>query len=163
MSTPTPAASSPDGSSPAPAQEAATNNVNVTDKLVRDYLRSRGYAAAEKLLRDALDQPSPTDQAAAGPSTSTSTTITPEDLVKSIAVYAQKPSRPGENALRDSTTVLQELGGMGNPPNIQNLIASIGPVGSEEILSLDPTDKQEGFRELEGWVEGSLDMYKVRA
>jgi transcription initiation factor TFIID subunit 5 len=50
---------------------------------------------------------------------------------------------------------------MGNPPNIQNLIASIGPVGAEEILSLDPTDKQEGFRDLEAWVDGSLDMYRV--
>ncbi|GLB36081.1 putative WD40 associated region in TFIID subunit, NTD2 domain [Lyophyllum shimeji] len=49
---------------------------------------------------------------------------------------------------------------MGNPSNIQNLIASIGSVGAEEILSLDPTDKQEGFRELEAWVDGSLDMYR---
>ncbi|KAJ3552076.1 hypothetical protein NM688_g4350 [Phlebia brevispora] len=49
---------------------------------------------------------------------------------------------------------------MGNPANIQSLIASIGPVGAEEILSLDPTDKQEGFRELEAWVDGSLDMYR---
>jgi len=50
---------------------------------------------------------------------------------------------------------------MGNPVNIQNLIASIGSVGAEELLSLDPTDKQEGFRELEAWVDGSLDMYRV--
>ena len=57
--------------------------------------------------------------------------------------------------------MLQELGSMGNPPNIQNLIASIGSVGAEEVLSLDPTDKQEGFRELEAWVDGSLDMYRV--
>ena len=51
---------------------------------------------------------------------------------------------------------------MGSSSNIQNLIASIGPGGAEEILSLDPTDKQEGFRELESWVDGSLDMYRVR-
>ena len=50
---------------------------------------------------------------------------------------------------------------MGNPQNIQNLISSIGPVGAEEILSLDPTDKHQGFRELESWVDGSLDMYRV--
>ncbi|KAJ7630871.1 TFIID and SAGA subunit [Roridomyces roridus] len=49
---------------------------------------------------------------------------------------------------------------MGNPSNIQNLLASIGPVGAEDILSLDPTDKQEGYRELEAWVDGSLDMYR---
>nr|GAT44129.1 TFIID and SAGA subunit [Mycena chlorophos] len=44
--------------------------------------------------------------------------------------------------------------------NIQSLLANIGPVGAEDILSLDPTDKQEGFRELEAWVDGSLDMYR---
>ena len=34
---------------------------------------------------------------------------------------------------------------------------------SDEILSLDPTDRHEGFKDLENWVEGSLDMYRVRA
>ncbi|KAJ7293509.1 TFIID and SAGA subunit [Mycena rebaudengoi] len=78
----------------------------------------------------------------------------------SLAVYAQKPSRPGENVFKESANVLQELTAMGNPSNIQNLLASIGSVGAEDILSLDPTDKQEGFRELEAWVDGSLDMYR---
>ena len=90
-----------------------------------------------------------------------SSTISTEELVKRLAVYAQKPSRPGENVLNDSANVLQELTTMGNPTNIQNLIASIGAVGAEEILSLDPTDKQDGFTELEAWVDGSLDMYRV--
>ena len=89
-------------------------------------------------------------------------TISAEDFTKKAAVFAQDAKRPGENAFKDSSTVLQELGTMGNPPNIQNLIASIGPLGAEEILSLDPTDKHEGFRELESWVDGSLDMYRVR-
>ena len=189
MSATTPAASTPDASgsaaasSPAPVQQpaATTSTANAapatptasaapntaaesstglsqTDQLVLDYLRTRGYQAAEQAFRDSLQASSSTE---AKPSTPTS--ISSDDLAKKIAVYAQKPGKPaGENALKDSATVLSELGTMGNPSNIQNLIASIGPVGSEEILSLDPTDKQEGFRELEAWVDGSLDMYRVR-
>ncbi|CAK5280195.1 unnamed protein product [Mycena citricolor] len=49
---------------------------------------------------------------------------------------------------------------MGNPSNIQNLLASIGAVGAEDILSMDPADRHEGYRELESWVDGSLDMYR---
>lgn len=161
MSTATPAASTPEAASPAAANPPdASSNLNVTDKLVLDYLRSRGHAAAEKLLKESLEASSPSDSTP-GPSTSTNT-ISPEELAKRIAVYVQKPSRPGENALKDSGAVLQELGSMSNPQDIQKLLSSIGAVGAEEILSLDPTDKQEGFRELEGWVDGSLDMYKVR-
>lgn len=123
-----------------------------------DYLRSRGHVTAEKLLKESLEASSPSEQT---PGPSTSNTISPEELAKRIAVYAQKPTRPGEHALKDSGAVLQELGAMTSPQDIQKLISSIGPVGAEEILSLDPTDKQEGFRELEAWVDGSLDMYKV--
>ena len=45
--------------------------------------------------------------------------------------------------------------------NIQNLIASIGSIRAEEILSLDSTDKQEGFRELEAWVAVAVTLYRV--
>ena len=124
-----------------------------------DYLRSRGHATAEKLLKESLEESSPSDKTP-GPSTSANT-ISPEELAKRIAVYAQKPARPGENALKDSGSAIQELGSMGNPQDIQKLLSSIGAIGAEEILSVDPTDKQEGFRELEAWVDGSLDMYKV--
>ena len=161
MSTATPAASTPEVSSPAAANppDASTSDLNATDKLVLDYLRARGHAAAEKLLKESLEASSPSAQTP-GPSTSTNT-ISPEELARRIAVYAQKPAQPGQNALKDSGAVLQELGSMGNPQDIQKLISSIGAVGAEDILSLDPTDKQEGFGELEAWVDGSLDMYKV--
>ena len=89
--------------------------------------------------------------------------MTRKDVVEGISVYADKPSRPGDNVLKDSKSVLQELGTMGNPPNIQALIASIETVGAEDILLSDPTYHQEGFRELEAWVDGSLDMYRVCA
>lgn len=162
MSTPTPAASTPDGQSPAATNppDPSTANLNATDKLVLEYLRSRGHAAAEKQLRESLEASSPGEKTPAPPAAST---ISPEELASRIAVYAQKSARPGENALKDSGAVVQELGSLSTQQDIQKLISSIGPVGAEDILSLDPTDKQEGFRELEAWVDGSLDMYKVRS
>jgi transcription initiation factor TFIID subunit 5 len=158
MSATTPAASSqsPGASSPANAPQDPLQNASPTELVVLDYLRSHGHTAAEKALLEAIDTASPEDKA------KQPETVATDELVKSLAVFAQKPSRPGENVFKESSNVLQELTAMGNPTNIQNLIASIGSVGAEEILSLDPTDKQEGFRELEAWVDGSLDMYRVR-
>ncbi|KZT72808.1 TFIID and SAGA subunit [Daedalea quercina L-15889] len=161
MSAATPAPSTPDVTSPAGTNAAATEPVSGLNKAILNYLRDKGYKGAEKELLAALETDS-TDKGKQ-PETSTSTsssTISAEDLVKALSVYAQKSSRPGENAFKDAFSVLQELASMGNPATIQNLISSIDAVGAEEILSLDPTDKQEGFRELEAWVDGSLDMYR---
>ncbi|KAH7883518.1 TFIID and SAGA subunit [Phlebopus sp. FC_14] len=152
MSAATPAASSSGRVSPAHAgAQDTTLNANSADRLVLEYLRARGHKSAETALLEAIES---------GTTDDTGKTVSSDDLIKSLAVYAQKPSRPGENVLKDSASVLQELTTMGNPSSIQNLLASIGTVGAEEILAVDPTDKHEGFRELESWVEGSLDMYK---
>lgn len=156
--TPTAEASSPEEATPPNSgPHDPVQNASATDRMVLEYLRARGHSSAERALLDVLDNGDSDDK---GKQVETST-ISTEELVKSLAVYAQKPSRPGENVLKDSANVLQELTTMGNPTNIQNLIASIGAVGAEEILSLDPTDKQDGFTELEAWVDGSLDMYRV--
>lgn len=149
--------SSPEAS-PNTSVQDTLQNASATDRMVLEYLRARGHSSAEQAFMAALESADSGDKGKQ-PETPTMST---DELVKRLAVYAQKPSRPGENVLRDSANVLQELTTMGNPPNIQNLIASIGSVGAEEILSLDPTDKQDGFTELEAWVDGSLDMYRVR-
>ncbi|KAF9229213.1 TFIID and SAGA subunit [Gyrodon lividus] len=152
MSAATPVASSSGGVSPVNVStQDAIQNANPTDRLVLEYLRARGHKNAEASLLEAIENGTTEDPGKA---------VSLDELLKSLAVYAQKPSRPGENVLKDNASVLQELTTMGNPPSIQNLLASLGTVGAEEILSVDPTDKQEGFRELESWVEGSLDMYK---
>ncbi|KAG1758315.1 hypothetical protein EDD22DRAFT_850107, partial [Suillus occidentalis] len=152
MSAATPAASSSGGVSPVNASAPdVTQSVSSIDRLVLEYLRARGHKDAERVLNESLES---------GSVDESGKTVSAEDLIKTLAVYAQKPSRPGDNVLKESANVLQELTAMGNPPSIQNLIASLGTVGAEEILSVDPTDKEEGFRELEAWVEGSLDMYK---
>jgi transcription initiation factor TFIID subunit 5 len=162
MSVATPAASSQSPGASSPANVGTLNsaqNATAIDRIILEYLHARGHRAAEDALLESLEGASPVEK---GKQPETATTITAEELVKKLAVYAQKPSRPGENVLKEPSNVLQELTAMGNPTNIQSLIASIGSVGAEEILSLDPTDKQEGFRELEAWVDGSLDMYRVR-
>ncbi|KAG9222733.1 hypothetical protein CCMSSC00406_0004647 [Pleurotus cornucopiae] len=138
----------------APPQDAVSQNASQVDRVILEYLRTRGHTTAERALLESLDGSSP-DSTSKEPDN-----ISAEDLIKKLAVYVQKPSRPGENVLKDSSSVLTGLSAMGNPSNIHSLIASIGAVGAEEVLSLDPTDKQEGFRELESWVDGSLDMYR---
>ncbi|RPD55838.1 TFIID and SAGA subunit [Lentinus tigrinus ALCF2SS1-6] len=164
MSAATPAASTPDGASSsvagAPAGESSSGNVSDLDRMVLEYLRSRGLKELEKAMEEIEKSAAPADDKGKQPETAPSHTISQEELIKQLAIFAQKPANPDENAFKDSSSVLQELSTMGNPQNIQNLISSIGPVGAEEILSLDPTDKHEGFRELESWVDGSLDMYR---
>ncbi|KAF5355842.1 hypothetical protein D9756_004128 [Leucocoprinus leucothites] len=156
MSTATPPASSqsPAATTPANVSQESTNVSNIADRIVLEYLRSRGHASAEKAFKEEIEASSPSDKG------KQPEIIPPEDLIKSLAVFAQKSTRSTDNTLKDSSSVLSELSSLGSSPNIQSLLASIGSVGAEEILSLDPTDKQEGFRELEAWVDGSLDMYR---
>lgn len=164
MSAATPAPSTPDASTPTAPAVLAQEPSSGLNKAILEYLRDKGFKGAEKeflaaLEGDGTDKGKGKHQEASS-STSAPSTISAEDLVKALAVYAQK-SRSGENVFKDAANVLQELASMGNPATIQNLLSSIDAVGAEEILSLDPTDKQEGFRELENWVDGSLDMYRV--
>ena len=154
MSTGTP------GPSQSPAQEPPTPSATQdvvqaadTDRLVLEYLRVRGYKAAEEALSELVDDASETP----GP-----TTISGDELISKIAVFASKPSRPDENVFKSTPNVLEGLVGMNNPTTIHDLIASLGAIGAEDILVSDPTDKHGGYRELEAWVDGSLDMYQVR-
>ena len=153
MSAATPTASTPDASTPAPAS-TETNQATVSaDRLVLEYLRARGHQFAEQALTEAIGS---TDDKGKSP-----VSISGEELIKKLSLFAEKPAQPGENTLKTTSGVQKELATVVNSSNLQNLIASIGPVGAEEILSLDPNDKHEGFRELEVWVEGSLDIYRV--
>jgi len=154
MSVATPSGASQSPAATSPANPDPTSNIPQTDRFIVEFLKARGHTRAATTLQDELEAGTPGG-------TDKQTTVPAEDFVKALAVFAQKPSKPGENVLKDSATVLQSLTGMNNPVNIQNLINSIGLVGAEELLSLDPTDKEEGFQELENWVDGSLDMYRV--
>lgn len=138
--------------------DEGSTNTTAADRLVLEYLHARGYKSAERALAESLESYSPNLKGKQQHKGS----ITMDEMTKRIAVFAQKPSRPGENVFKEGSTVLQELTAMGNSPDIQALIASMGAVGAEEIMSNDPMNKQEGFRQLESWVDGSLDMYRVR-
>lgn len=165
MSAATPAASTPDGVSPSAANAASTEphkDVSTNaEQLILEYLRARGHTTAEKAFLEEIERNASSADKGKQPETAPSPTITQEELVKQLAIFAQAPADPDQNTLKDGAKVLQELSSTGAPQNIQNLVSSIGPVGVEEIVTLDPTDKHEGFRELEAWVDGSLDMYRV--
>ncbi|KIK70910.1 hypothetical protein GYMLUDRAFT_32992 [Collybiopsis luxurians FD-317 M1] len=152
MSGTTPSAS-PSAPSPVQTQDPASNGADI-DRLVLHYLRAKGHSAAEKAFL------AETETASSEGKSALQETIDAEELVKTLAVFSQSPSRPGENALKDSSTVLSELSSMGSTPALQTLISNISSVGAEEILTEDPSDKPDGFRELVAWVEGSLDMYR---
>ncbi|KAH9044827.1 TFIID and SAGA subunit [Lactarius pseudohatsudake] len=145
MSAATPTASTPDASTPAPIPTETSQGTLAADRLVLEYLRARGHKSAEQALTDTLGS---SDDKGKSPAT-----ISGDELVKKLTVFAEKPAQPGENTLKTTLGVQKELASAVNSSNLQNLIASIGPVGAEEILSLDPNDKQEGFRELEAWPE----------
>ena len=155
MSSNTPPASSsrsPSVPSPDATQQESLPGVSQADRDVLEYLRARGYTTAEKALLEAIDSTNIAEDKAKAE------TVVAEDFLKALATLVRGAAKPEEGS---STAAIPGLGNLTNAQAIQNLIASLGSVGPEEILSLDPTDKEEGFRELEAWVEGSLDMYRV--
>ncbi|TDL28530.1 TFIID and SAGA subunit [Rickenella mellea] len=166
MSVATPAASNPSSGSLSPANQlpdAPTRPGNSTEQLILTYLRERGHRNAERALREALNLPLTEDDGKWGDSAKI--TVSESELRKHLVPFWQKKDRPpGENLFADPNLTLQALLTSGAAPNptVTGLLASIGAggVGADEILSLDPTDKHEGFRDLEAWVDGSLDMYR---
>jgi transcription initiation factor TFIID subunit 5 len=128
------------------------------------YLRERGHRNAERALREALNLHPTEDDGNWGDSAQI--TVSESELRKHLVPFWQKKDRPpGENLFADPNLTLQALLTSGAAPNptVAGLLASIGAggLGADEILSLDPADKHEGFRDLEAWVDGSLDMYRV--
>lgn len=160
MSAATPSSSTPEASSPAnqvaqsqASQEASAStssaSASTADQLILEYLRSRGYLSAERAFSESLVS-DPNGKAREVP------TLTADELIKRISSILD---RAGDTAVQ---TALKDITSLSSSTTLQSLLSSIGPGGTEEILTLDPTDKQEGYRELEAWVDGSLDMYKVR-
>ena len=137
---------SPEGSATDSAQVAPV------ERAVLEYLRSRGYTSAEQSLLTDIEKSLSEDTAKRA-----DTSVSANEYIKKIATLVDDKS--GE---KESGNILQSLSTLNNLAGIQNLISTIGSAGAEEILSLDPTDKHEGFRELQNWVDGSLDMYRVR-
>lgn len=85
-----------------------------------------------------------------------------EDVVKSIAPFAAKTSADRSNVLQDPSTAADALKEIPQPQERQaQLLNAASHQGSTDILALDPSERLTGYSELESWVDGSLDMYKV--
>jgi transcription initiation factor TFIID subunit 5 len=96
------------------------------------------------------------------------TTIPKEGVVKQLAPYAPYATTPrseAANALADQQGTIQALKDIPSvPEKLQTLLASVSATkGAEDILALDPADRLGGYSDLETWVEGSLEMYRVCA
>ncbi len=134
-----PASGSP--STPSAEKQPAENMSKAElDTSIIEYLRARGYHD----VADAFD-----------------TSLRDEKGKKSV-VDTEALRKALEPRLKESANLLNELTTMTSPANLQNLLLNLGS-GLDDILSTDPSDRHEGFKELESWVEGSLDMYRVRA
>ncbi|KZW02550.1 TFIID and SAGA subunit [Exidia glandulosa HHB12029] len=129
------------------------------DTMVLEYLRKRGLKQAEQELREQL--------AAAGPSTdSKATTVSTAELVKKNAPAIPRSATDRSNSLADpniskdaiSVVVSPLLGTQMGSLGLANLMNAVG--GVEDALATGPTDRHDGFRDLEAWVDGSLDMYR---
>jgi transcription initiation factor TFIID subunit 5 len=144
--------STPGPSTPNAGVGATTGSADATlDRMVLRYLQTRGLTNFHKSLDSAMGENS-------GPNV-----VDEAELGRRLAIFSQTPSRPGD--AKETLANLQDLGALGNNVTsqaaIQSLIVSVGSARAEEIISLDPRDRHEGFHDLEAWVDGSLDMYRV--
>lgn len=109
------------------------------DRFLVEHLQSRGYTDAANSLSKALeDRP--------GDEEPQDSTI--KDFIRALAIRLRPTPKEPAPMMTES--------------DVQTLLANLVPADSKDLLSMDPTGKQDGFRELEAWVEGSLDMYRVR-
>lgn len=86
-----------------------------------------------------------------------------QDVIKAAAPFATKNTAADTvNALAEPQSTVQALQAIpSTAQKLSTLLTSVSGQGAEDILSLDPSDRLEGFKDLESWVDGSLDMYRV--
>ena len=127
------------------------------DNLILTYLRERGFDIAEPAVRDVLER----HQLESTPKTTRY--LVPESELRKhlIPFWPKKETLGEENALLDERITLQSILSVGVPSSVASILCDISPGGADNVLMLDPTDRHEGFRYFESWVEGSLDLYKV--
>lgn len=99
--------------------------------------------------------------ASAGPSTppNPSTANDPHQIV--LEYLRSRGFKKTEQALREELDIGSDKRTTHIHHGLSKLLASLDAAGAEEMLSLDPSDRAEGFGDLESWVDGSLDMYRV--
>jgi transcription initiation factor TFIID subunit 5 len=85
-----------------------------------------------------------------------------EEVVKSVAPYAPKTPTDRSNGLQNPEATNLALRAIPQShEKVSQLMETVKQQGSTDILALDPSDRLTGYSELEAWVDGSVDMYKV--
>ncbi len=155
-----PTPSNPPSQPSSPVNDASLQQFEVeqdkppeVEQMILEYLHNRGRKNAEQALRDALNLPA--NEHSEAEASERVQTVSDEELRKHLVPFRVKKEGSGDNALSDGDITMQSLltGGV-TAPKVTKLLESIGPGGADEILSFDPTDRHEGFRDLEAWVHG---------
>jgi transcription initiation factor TFIID subunit 5 len=142
--TPTSGSKSPqEASSPNPPADLG-EPASQTDRFVLEYLRKRGHAAAEEAFLKSLEGNTTTEKGKGKESED----VSADELVKLLV----SPSTE-----RSSETTTKDISASG----LKSFLDNLGAQNADDLLSFEPSDRQRGYQELEGWVEGSLDMYRV--
>ncbi len=158
MSAATPAPSNPPSQPSSPVNDASLQRFEVEQDKPRGannsgVLAQARHKNAEQALQDALNLPA--NEHSEAEASEPVQTVSDEELRKHLVPFWEKKEGSGDNALSDGDITMQSLltGGV-TAPKVTKLLESIGPGGADEILSFDPTDRHEGFRDLEAWVHG---------
>ena len=147
-----------------PAAAPTTTSRSDFDNAAMDMLVNRGYRP------DAGEQSPISPDKDDGPRRSTRTSarlqasqIQKDEVVKVTAPYASRSTSDVSNALAEHQGTTQALQAIPSThEKLATLLTSVSATkGAEDILSLDPADRLGGYSELENWVDGSLDMYRV--
>lgn len=144
------------------------------DQSARNLLNSRGYPANKErsgtpssIDKEAKDSKSEegTRRATRSSARLQANQIQKDEVVKSVAPYVAKSTTEPANALQETQVTAQALQAIpSTKEKLATLLTSVGAGnGSTDILALDPSDRLGGYSDLEAWVDGSLDMYKVYA
>ena len=135
------------------------------DNGARSLLNNRGYRdtsqSVDKDPRDAKNDDVPR-RSTRSSTRLQATQAQKEDIVKAISPYAARSSSDRTNILQEPSAAEEALKEIPQPQErLAQLLNAASKQGSADILALDPSDRITAYTELESWVEGSLDMYKV--
>lgn len=126
------------------------------DSLAAELLAARGFNAASGEVQSRLGGLVSAVQA--------QVPMTPEDFIQR---HTPIIGQPGSNALDKSdapSRIASSLAqaGIKLPASAKDSLEVLKDGSATRLLTDDPLHRQEAFRDLQAWVEGSLDMYRVR-
>ncbi|KAG8934894.1 Transcription initiation factor TFIID subunit 5 [Tulasnella sp. 418] len=137
---------------------------------------ARGKSPTSAMKSPTTSTHPPLKPSGSGSKVGTSTTITADHGLKSPTPASSTPTVPTPDAtqlfnllssiITASSSMAANATTTTTPQQAQsltaNLIATLNKAGMtiDEAMARDPVDKQQGYKDLEAWVEGALDMYR---